>query len=72
MMNTGIIITEIICGTLAFLFLALLLTAFKLSGRKSREEEKALERFKRDFPEKAEAIMNKTLDDFLNEYEKKE
>lgn len=72
-MSQAIIITLIICGTVLGLVFMILVSALIMSGRKVREEKEKLAGFERNFkPEQTAEIINKSLNDILDEYEKKE
>lgn len=76
-MSQAIIITAIICGTVFFIFFLIIVAALKLNKQKlvhemMEKEEKAVG-FENHFdPEKTTEIINKSLNEILDEYEKKE
>lgn len=76
-MSQAIIITAIICGTVFFIFFLIIVAALKLNRQKlvheMMEKEEKAAGFERNFnPGQTAEIINKSLNDILDEYEKKE
>lgn len=76
-MSQAIIITAIICGTIFALVFLILVSALKLNKQKlvheMMEKEEKAAGFENHFdPEKTTEIINKSLNEILDEYEKKE
>lgn len=76
-MSQAIIITAIICGTVFFMFFLIIVAALIVHKRKIiqeiMEKDDRSAGFERNFkPEQTAEIINKSLNDILDEYEKKE
>ena len=76
-MSQAIIITAIICLTVFLLFLVIIVGAVKLNRQKivreiMEKEEKAAGFEKHFKPDLAAEVINKSLNEILDEYEKKE
>lgn len=76
-MSQAIIITAIICGTVFFMFFLRIVAALIVHKRKIiqeiMEKDDRAARFEKNFkPEQTAEIINKSLNDILDEYEKKE